>query len=521
MAGYSNLDFLADQLRSAAPEFEWDAAGVDRARELASILMRHGVKDLGRLAIIAFDVERRDYSYSEPIVSREYAFTYDGGPTFGFMGTQDRHDVTPYFQESGIGPLIAWSAAGHGHVNYTLRPTVNGIALVPLWGSSSDADTIRRHLKGVGTVALMVASAGGLAAGATIGAAIVGPTTAAAYPAATSALGNTLLATAFNGGDLKSALKSVLLSYIGGAAGGFTDAAVARYTSVDALGAVAGSATSAYIRGADLKEAILTTALREAPGAVANIQEDTMSNAFSSDIFAAPGDTYGIDFEPIALDGAGWTFGTPDLSFDWSAPVLIPDPVIGTGDIGVDPIYSDTWADFIAAPPAIDLYPGSTMAPTPAISPEPMTATAPVTPDSPMFDTSKVISTVTGAALSALQIVKAYRALDQPTINTTARTTTASGAVVAASSDGTIRTRRPDGSIATSRPPVGQPQMTVDGFVIVNNGDGTYTRISPTGASQTLRYTDAGGFSIESLFSSPTALALLAGGAFLLFRRKG
>jgi hypothetical protein len=52
--------------------------------------------------------------------------------------------------------------------------------------------------------------------------------------------------------------------------------------------------------------------------------------------------------------------------------------------------------------------------------------------------------------------------------------------------------------------------MTTDGSMIVNNGDGTYTSISPSGAMATNRYPTTGA-AASSNYTTP----LLIGGAIL------
>ena len=88
---------------------------------------------------------------------------------------------------------------------------------------------------------------------------------------------------------------------------------------------------------------------------------------------------------------------------------------------------------------------------------------------------------------------------------------------VRANPNGTITTTTPTGQTRTARPPVGQPQMTTDGTMIVNNGDGTYTRIGRDGQSVINRYpldiTERFGAAASSPYTLPL---LLAGGAALV-----
>lgn len=124
-----------------------------------------------------------------------------------------------------------------------------------------------------------------------------------------------------------------------------------------------------------------------------------------------------------------------------------------------------------------------------------------------MADTRNLVQTVSQAALVALQFENARRAINAQ-VNTTARfTNPQTGQTTVAAEDGTIQTRAPDGQIVVTRPPINQPQVTMGGNVIINNGDGTYTRISPDGARRVFQYnpqqnsqeSGGGGFDLSKL----------------------
>ena len=109
-------------------------------------------------------------------------------------------------------------------------------------------------------------------------------------------------------------------------------------------------------------------------------------------------------------------------------------------------------------------------------------------------------------------------------MNTTARAVTPQGVVVA-SDNGLIQTRTTDGRVISTRPPVNQPQSTLAGNVVVNNGDGTYTLIDQYGNSQRMRYptTQAGGAASglsgdDLLKYAPIAIAGVV--AFMALSRK-
>jgi hypothetical protein len=137
-----------------------------------------------------------------------------------------------------------------------------------------------------------------------------------------------------------------------------------------------------------------------------------------------------------------------------------------------------------------DLPPYQYGAPVAPDAPIPTVTYAPPAPTSRDWSFEQVITTVTRAADQAIKLVRAWETRKLPP-NTVARATDAQGRTVLAKGDGMIYTRTPDGRVTPSRPAVGLPQTTVDGFVVVNNGDGTFTRITPSGGRETLRYAAA------------------------------
>ena len=170
--------------------------------------------------------------------------------------------------------------------------------------------------------------------------------------------------------------------------------------------------------------------------------------------------------------------------------------------------------------------PDVSMEPTTPSTPPPVAAPQVPAASSRDFDFDKVVKQVTGAAISAISVVRAWETRKQP-INPVARSTDPQGRTTVAKSDGNIYTRSPSGQVTASRPPVGAPQSTLDGFVIVNNGDGTFTRVDPAGGSQTVRYgampaPAAGGVLPTRGGFEPTTLLIAGGlaiGAFMLARR--
>lgn len=100
---------------------------------------------------------------------------------------------------------------------------------------------------------------------------------------------------------------------------------------------------------------------------------------------------------------------------------------------------------------------------------------------------AQTIKEISSAAMAAIGVVKAWEGRKLAP-NPVARATRPDGAVVTARSNGTIVTRDTRGRVTVNRPEVGLPQSTEDGFVIINNGDGTFTRINTQGQRETIRY---------------------------------
>lgn len=532
--------FVAEQLRRISPDAPWDADtweahGIDRARELAQILVRAGVTDLWALKLIPID-----YTIDHPAVWNEtepggswepawteevksYAFDYYGRQ-IGYLGTQDRVENQPHFERQSVGYLIAWSSAGKGHTNYVVQPNkaLTAIEIVPVWGSSSDAGFIRESLVFMlGFFAMVALPMAGVSLGAIIGNAVLPASFATAYPAVATAVGNVALSTALNGGDIGSAVKGVAVGAASGFAGGQVGGFLSSATGSQLVGNLAEVATRTALSGGDVTTAVGLALAKEGASMF-----DT--NFSSTD----PVGSGGFDFWTTGSN-TGFT-GDFDFSgsFDMGPGFLDPSQplpdfqwdVIAPGQSFDD--YLQSWPDQVA--PGFDVLPplqidsalfnpfaeSVTGAPTTA----PTQPTTPPPPNSSVWQPSQIIQGITAAAMAVISVIKAYRSLDQPAINTTARIVRPDGSVSAITNNGLVSTRTPGGRVTTTRPPVGVPQTTIDGNVIVNNGDGTYTIVAPDGRSATYRYSTgtAGGAGGEI---SPTMLALLAGGAFLLLRK--
>ena len=212
---------------------------------------------------------------------------------------------------------------------------------------------------------------------------------------------------------------------------------------------------------------------------------------------------------PIVIDD-GWE--------SWEPGVTDPAPgAISDGTI-IPPPLADGLPDTIPVeidagwmPPYSEVGTGGIIDAGPSILPAVLPVTGGTGPD---WSPAQIVREVTQAALDALKVVAAWRALNNPPPNrvTQARV---GNTTVRANPDGTISRTGADGRVTRSKPPVGQPQVTTDGSLIVNNGDGTYTSISPQGASVVNRYP----LEVSQTFGGMGNLALpllIGGGALAL-----
>lgn len=560
------IELLASQLKVASPSSEWDAAGVDRARELASLFIRAGVHDFTKVNVRrnSFDVDaalvtnpdrysvvteyqgrdgervvRAVYdSFRQEKIAYQSSVLPDGGGAagyspfggpfgvqsglcfeylgnlIGFLGEQDRayypRDLLKDPANNGEGGfLVAWSSAGHGHVGYYLRPAAGGFAVVPLWGSSSDASHIRQMVILVITfVVTIYLPAAGVAVAQPVGAAIIGAEMAAAYPMLATIVGNTVISVALSGGNVEQAVQNAALAYVGGAVGNYAGAAVLGSTNSAMLARVTAAVVAASVSGGDINQAALR-ALASSGIATLPTGPAPVSDPYAPD----PGDggNYWDGPEPLPMTpdpGGDWwldwptTPTVPDDGEWWNGPTPTPMPVTP------DPV-DDWWLNPTPINSPAQPWPTQPVV-TPAPSPVP--AVVPAPSPAPWWQAStptQIISQVTNAAMQALSLVSAWQRLRLP-VNTQAQSVVGSR-VQTVTSDGYIRTQNGN-SISNTKPPVGEPRATADGFVIMNNGDGTYTRVSPAGEIRTLPYTtQAPTTPLSSLLTGGNQTMLIAG----------
>lgn len=508
------VDFVADQLRAAAPRAEWGAQGVDRAREMAGILVANGIVDLSRLSLApaTYTVHVPDHwtggdaQYIDVPAHDEQAqgvaLVY-GGRQFGYLGgpgdVGPRHPTDTVLQDGTLGPgQIAWSPYGHGHVDYYVRQSGSGFAILPVWQSSSDAGFIREGL--IGALSFMVQFAlplGGVNVAQLLGAQILGPALAATYPALASVIGNVAFGTVFSGGNVAQAVSMAAAGYIGGVVGG----GVVSATGLDSLGKVTAAATSAAITGGNVDKAIATSLI--------------MSGARSMDQIFTPDPAihYTTDLPPN--DVPGMLYPAREL-FTPNPYAMTNDPWdIGGLFLGVDPISTTpetTPTDTTLFPPAAESPPASAFAyPIPEVTTGP--GNTYYGPAGTNGDSGINLQSVTAAAMAAVSLVRAFQQTGGVVQNPAAANRTVNA------STGLVVTRGVNGAVEQTRPAVGVATVTSDGGLMVNNGNGTFDYVSPTGQRTTRNYTTAATNALAASGAAfggvSTQTLMLAGGGLL------
>ena len=564
---YGQLDFIADQLRASNPSADWNAAGVDRAYELAAIFQRNGIIDLSQLQLAKVKFDERPFEWSDPAIVDEYCLIY-GGKTFGYLGQPDTtSDAQSFLKSNPGGYLIAWSAVGHGNVNYFVIGAASGFTIAPTWASSSDWGAFHDLVRGAVLVCSFALPVAGIAVGEIVGTAIVSAEFAAAYPVATAAIGNIAVATVMSGGNVKAAVESIALSYLGQTVGNYAAAA----SEAKTVGIAANAATKALITGKDIASSVRDALLMSGIAHIGDVGSLFQSSDIQPD---TPLYTPTIpDPAPIPIPDvviADQTAPVPDVSSaieNYSAQLApqpkIPAPsekaqmdMIDTGDpynTGYDspsfatgpdgvlfnsgsintiesgalanPILTDQGGS-IPLIGSIDANVPLQDLPTlfqidPLASPV-AGGVSTTPPDQGGTSTGNIVNTLTAAALAALKI---YNQIKTPV---QAQSQSQSGGVThTARSDGLIQTQV-GAQVSLTKPPVNQPQATIDGSIINNNGDGTYTVIAANGASATRQYpatVPTGGAVVAGFNLSDPRTQLMLGGigivALLLMRRRG
>jgi len=177
----------------------WDDAGFDRAGELADLLMKAGVTQLGELSFK--DVTGKTWSagmddqgnptggeWTEGVIGRQLMI---GDKAVGYLGDYNNdgtygNKAQDTLQGVGDEALLGWSARGDGNTSYRVitDPKTGKLVISPGWNSSSDASDFQKAAKfyaitaaaGYGLTSLMApgmaapaAEAGALGNGAWLG----------------------------------------------------------------------------------------------------------------------------------------------------------------------------------------------------------------------------------------------------------------------------------------------------------------------------------------------------------------
>lgn len=527
----TRVDFIADQLRSTWPQTQWMVAGIDRARELAEILDRANVINLGALrvkpqtgSVKVFEPQWTQIGGEfvqdgvwQSVAVDGYAFDYFGR-TIGYLGTPDEPEQQSIFlPDKTKGLLLAWSADGHGNVGYVVKPDAQGLPMIaPVWGSSSEAQEIISTVKTLASfVAFVALPMAGVSIGANVGAAILGTSVTAAVPWLAPLVGNVAMSAALSDGDVKSAVVNAVKGAATGGVSSSVGSTLTNLTNSPILGVVAQAATNAAIRGDNVATSVgFAIASQGAKMDFSPLLDTTVAAG-------APSYDFGlVDWS----DPAAFDLASPIDSFQFIGPaesVFEFSPIatgFGADPLGYtfDPLTADGFFSFDFN--SLSGTQGFQVEPLPIYDPLPL---PPATQST--WNPGTIINTMSQAAMAAITVTRAFQSLKNPTVNTTARTTGANGETVVGTSAGVIQVRGANGAISTVRPAVGVPQATIDGGWIINNGDGTYMLVNADGSmtrraysaqtagSPTLVQNNAGGLSTPMI----VAFAVLGAGLLL------
>lgn len=337
---------------------------------------------------------------------------------------------------------------------------------------------------------------------------------AVSYPALTAAASQVMLNTALSGGDVEAAVKSVALSYLGQSAGGVVEG----LTDSDAIGKLAASATAAAAQGGDVERAVAMTALRLVPSVASDVvdyyraddvpidespavesTDESVSNLTAGEsavsIFDIPTSAPAQDWDALytanyaapSLDEmASWAPATVDFgtAFD-SASVPIEAPIFEPLGYSLDDLFATATGSVPETAPAAATGLNDAVAEAPADAPVDV-------PASSFFEDvtwDETVGRLTGLAIAAIRVHQAYQGANQPPVQP-AVTTTRTGNSQTARNDGTLVTVDPaTGRAVVTRPPAGVPyELPGEAGAVINNGNGTYTVVSPSGQTVTRSY---------------------------------
>jgi hypothetical protein len=340
-------------------------------------------------------------------------------------------------------------------------------------------------------------------------------------PSFQNALGKISMRTAMNGGDVKKAV----VGYLTGVAGSEAGDVVGSGLDSQAIGNICAAGTTAALNKGDIRTAMTQSLLSQSisPAAEAGhgllnpvsdpssfetvpevtsltkrsaIMDDTTTdNSAGSDAVisdasdpSAPlnsGTDASGNQQEISPDGSITTYNA-----DGSASQIMPDGTMYT--IAADGTVTQTSTDGSV----VDIT-GSAGIPSAAGT---------------GGDISGFVASLTNYANQALQLKQAWLKVGSPPARQAVPVRLANGALVTYNRNGTMTTRQPNGSVATTLIPVGHPYTFPDGVTVMNNGDGTYSTINPDGTTSTAKLPAVSG-------AGGAALAVGVGLGLLAFMR--
>lgn len=357
--------------------------------------------------------------------------------------------------------------------------------------------------------------------GQMIGGAIVGPTVAAAYPAMTAAIGQTVISTVMSGGDLEGAVKGVALGYVGGQAGGFVGGQVTGvldgYQYAAKIGEIASTLTSTAIKGGNIASGLVNLAIKNgaSAGDVAHVSgadpmDDYIPFDFQTDGYEDWGDGYYWDPGDPSIPNSDILYNSNDgttSTWDDNGVETIHYPDYDLIDNG-DGTMTEYWKDGSIS--TVDMA-GNVLAEmdtngnvvgvnTGEVRPTPGRTIPVGTPGTQQASNGVNWPTIAATAVAALTAWT--RAGQQnPMIGAPQQVGTST---VTPNKNGTITTRYANGQVVVSKMPVGTPYVFPDGITVVNNGDGTISTINPT-TGQTTK---------TAIANVPTTTGTIGGGLF-------
>lgn len=469
--------------------------------------------------------------YIEDVEFERLAWTYNGAPMFALQSPDPEidplaafGDAVPVYEDDDFRVLIEWLDPPGAPIVYMRR-----VYRANIW-------------RGVAFVAGFAAMAAGLPQ--IIGQAVLGAEVAAAYPAASNAIGQVATRTVLTGGDVESAVRSAATGLVGVEFGGFVGEAV----DSAAIGAAAGAATAAALQGGDARNAAIQALISQG---VKSVSDFDPTEYDPGDYVYLPGD----DFAPtvmlegeITLDDLGLSFDLDEVLANLELPeaLTLPlDAIIPDDDgnlFGVDGFYVElSDRGYIGA-----IYPdeqGNIRAPDNNILMPADEVIKYLESPAELAEQLRVrieplqgepIAPLTAPNLRPINIPPPAGQTRTPVIDwakqadALLKVAVSIGGSIKAISNGTFRPQYGTSPYGTVRPPIGVPVRQGDGSTVVNNGNGTQTVRYPDGRVVTMptTYTStgiAGNYGQTLIPGVPNTALLIGGGlviaALLLSRR--